>query len=136
LTHDEREFLVEKRGDDIILAFQRKKLSKLCAELGDVLQVYRSETPGKHIVLDRAEDKLYDVLKAQVKDRNGWFHVLHRQHKRVKAQIDEVRRSERMRYEVALAKQAEEDEAGLAERDARPAAKELEARIFQIVRGG
>jgi len=136
LTHDEREYLVEKRGDDIILAFQRHKLARLCAELGDVLQVYHLQNPDKHIVLDRAEDKLYDVLKTQVKDRNGWFHILHRQHKRVEAQMDEVRRSERLKYEVALAEQAEKFETEMAKRDARPAAKELEARVCQIVRGG
>jgi len=118
------------------LAFQRKKLSKLCGGLGDVLQLYRSQNPDKHIVFDRAEDKLYDVLKAQIKDKSGWFHVLHRGFKQVEAQIDEVRRSERMKYEAALAKQAERYEAELAKRDGRPTAKELEARLCQVVRGG
>jgi hypothetical protein len=136
LTHDEREYLVEKRGDDIIEAFQRRKLSKLCGELSDVLQVYRMENPGKHMVTDRSEDKLYDVLKSQVKDKSGWYHILHRQHKRVEAQIDEVRRSERRRFNLALAEQAKRYEDELARRDGMPNNKEIMARMYQIVRGG
>jgi hypothetical protein len=101
-----------------------------------VLQIYRIHNPDKHIVLDRSEDKLYDVLKAQIKDKSGWFHVLHRQHKRMEDRMEKVREVERRKFAVELAEQAARYEAELAKWSTVPTRKEMRARMCQIVRGG
>ena len=130
MTHDEHEFLAGLNGDRILQAMNSKRLSALSARLCKELEQYSFEHPELNIHT-RPSDKLYDILKSQVTDRKGWFHLTHRRYKLQQEAIMEVKRVAELDMHRALEAQKRDLEVQYERR-----MKTLFAQDRQIVRGG
>jgi hypothetical protein len=104
LTHDEHEILASLHGERLPQASRHKTFASLSSQLRKELDLYSRKHPELNIHV-RPSDKLYDILKIQVQDGKGWFHLIHQPHQKQKEAIQEVEWAAEQRLNKALAEQ-------------------------------